>query len=192
MHDRLGLFCGTTLECYLWNTWLIGSVSIATATGLWLRVRGSLALKGSFWLHSLSPFCEPNYTDPLCAFSLTRYNTFIDGSHSYSGLKDRGQLKLCRMTIPCPCHARCLTGTVNVNISLAVATPWIELMIASYCSSPLKSQADVVDDAKNWYKLAALVRKSKADCMHQFQTEQVCLLFLQKIKKHHWWEKEGV
>lgn len=77
---------GATLECYLWNTWLIGSVSIATAAGLRRRARGFFK-KRSFWLHRLSPVCSPNYTDPLCAFSLSTYNTGIDGSHGYSGLR---------------------------------------------------------------------------------------------------------
>lgn len=49
-------------------------------------------------------------------------------------------------------------------------------MIGSYCWS-------LLDDARNWFVLAGLVRKSKADCMHEIQTEQVCLLLIFRNKK---------
>ena len=103
---------GTMLICYLSNRWLIGSVSIATATGLWQRATGSLVLKKAFLI--TQAFSCPlaglhSYTDPLCALRVTTYNTVIDGGVQLFWLKDRGQLKLCRMTIHCPSHARCLT-----------------------------------------------------------------------------------
>lgn len=160
--------CGTTLECYLWNTWLIGSVFIATASELWPKARVSLALKRPFWLHRLSPVYEPGCTDPLCAFRLTRYNTVIDWSHSYSGLKTRGRLKLCGATIHRPRHARCLSGTVSVNIKPTVTNPWIELMIASQSFSKVCPAWH--DDATNWLNLAALVGKWKARVSVMFCT----------------------